>query len=275
MLKLNNELNKQLHNELLKLRKQEKHISAQILEKLQLIEDKRSYLPMGYSSLFDYLTRGLDYSSSRAYERQSCLKLTRELPELKEKIDQGQLSYSTITKAFKTLNKKTTEEKRKVLKSLENKSAREVKILLTEPMKPIQIKRTTYQEKVVLRLELSHNFNEKLDRLKALKSHQGDLEILLEKLVDQELKKYESTNFVKSKSKNPRVVSRCLENYLLKKANHRCEYPGCVSSHFLQVDHLTPVSAGGTADPENLQILCSAHNQMKGLSLKWSSSVYK
>ncbi len=256
-----------LHNEILELRKQEKKISAQILEKLQLIENKRSYLPMGYSSLFDYLSRGLDYSSSRAYERQSCLKLTKELPELKDKIDQGQLSYSTITKAFKTLKKKPTEEKRQILKSLENKSAREVKKLLAEPLKPIQIKKTTYQQKVVLRLELSHSFNEKIERLKALKSHQGDLEVLLEKLVDRELKQYEPTNYVKSKSKNPRLISRRLENNLLKKSNYHCQYPGCESTHFLQVDHRVPVSAGGTAAPENLQILCSAHNQMKGASI--------
>ncbi len=256
-----------LHNEILELRKQEKKISAEILEKLQLIENKRSYLPMGYSSLFDYLNRGLGYSSSRAYERQSCLKLTKEFPELKDKIDQGQLSYSTITKAFKTLKKKPTEEKRQILKSLENKSAREVKKLLAEPMKPIKIKQTTYKEKVVLRLELSHDFNEKLHRLKALKSHQGNLELLLEKLVDRELKQYESTNYVKSKSKNPRVISRRLENNLLKKSNYCCQYPGCETTHFLQVDHLVPVSAGGTADPKNLQILCSAHNQMKGNSI--------
>jgi len=253
-----------LHNELLELRKKEKQISAEILEKLQLMEIHRSYLQLGFSTLFDYLVRGLGYSYSRAYERQSCLRLTKELPELKEKINQGKLSYTTLSVAFKTLKKKPTEEKRQVLKSLEDKSTREVKRLLAEPAKPIQIKRTTYKEKVVLRLELSHELNEKLEKLKALKSHQGDMEILFEKLIDQALKKYGSTNFIKSQSKNPRFISRRLRNHVLKKANYRCQYPGCEENHFLQVDHIIPVHAGGCANSDNLQILCSSHNRFKG-----------
>lgn len=253
-----------LHNELLELRKKENQISAEILEKLQFMENHRYYLQLGFSTLFDYLVRGLGYSQSRAYERQSCLRLTNELPELKEKIDQGKLSYTTLSVAFKTLKKKPTEEKRQFLKNLENKSTREVKRLLAEPSKPIQIKKSIYKEKVVLRLELSHELNEKLERLKALRSHQGDMEILFEKLIDQGLKKYESTNFIKTRSKNPRFISKRLRNHVLKKANSRCQYPGCEENHFLQVDHRVPVRAGGCAEPDNLQILCSAHNRLKG-----------
>jgi len=252
-----------LHNELLELRKKENQISAEILEKLQQMENSRSYLDLGYSSLFDYLVRGLNYSQSRAYERQSCLRLTKEIPELKEKIDQGKLSYTTLSVAFKTLKKKPTIEKKQILKSLENKSTREVKKLLAEPAKPIQIKRTVYQEKVHLRLELSHELNEKLERLKALKSHQGDLEMLFEKLIDQELKKYKSTDFKKTQSKNPRFTSRRLKNHKLQNAGYQCEYPGCEESHLLQLDHIIPVRAGGKAEPENLQVLCGAHNRMK------------
>lgn len=253
-----------IHNEILELRKKEKQISTEILGKLQLMENKRSYLPMGYSSLFDYLIRGLGYSSSSAYERQSCLRLTKELPELKKKIDQGKISYTTLSAAFKTLKKKPTAEKRNILKGLENKSTREVKRLLAEPAKPIQVKKTTYKESVVLRLELSHEVNEKIERLKALKSHQGNIEELLEKMIDRELRKYESTNYVKTKSKNPRFVSRRLENNLLKNAGYKCQYPGCEATHFLQVDHIVPIRRGGTAKPDNLQILCSAHNLRKG-----------
>ena len=43
-----------IHKELLSLRKKEKKISTEILEKLQSMEEVRGYLPLGYSSLFDY-----------------------------------------------------------------------------------------------------------------------------------------------------------------------------------------------------------------------------
>lgn len=228
------------------------------------MENDRAYLKLGYSSLFDYLVKGLGYSSSRAYERQSCLRLTKEIPELKEKIEEGKLSYSTLTTAFKVLKKKSTPEKRQVLQALENKSARQVKELLAEPAPPIQIKKTNYQDKVILRLELSHQVNQKLERLKALKSHHGGFEKLLEGLIDKELKEFQSTSFKPSKSQNPRFVSKTLRNHILKKADFRCQFPGCDSNHFLQIDHIMPVRVGGKSEPENLQVLCSAHNQMKG-----------
>lgn len=162
-----------LHLQLLDLRKKEKQISAEILEKLQLMEDRKAYLKLGYSSIFDYLIRGLGYSSSRAYERQSCLRLTKEIPELKTKIDQGKLTYSTLTTAFKVLKKKSTNEKRILLEKLENKSSRQVRELLAEPAPSLQIKKTNYQDKVVLRLELSLELNQKLEKLIALKSRKS------------------------------------------------------------------------------------------------------
>jgi hypothetical protein len=56
----------QIHNELLELRNKEKQITSKISEKLQLMEDSRSYLKIGYNSLFDYLVRGLSYSEATA-----------------------------------------------------------------------------------------------------------------------------------------------------------------------------------------------------------------
>jgi mannitol-1-phosphate/altronate dehydrogenase len=179
-----------IHDELLALRKKEKRITSEILEKLQMMEDCKGYLPMGYASLFDYLVRGLHYSEATAYQRQACVRLSREIPELKEKIDEGVLSVTAVTTAYKHIRKKSIQEKRKTLKQMENKSTREVKALFIEPMKPIKVQKTHYQDKVYLRLELSHEQNQKLEKLKALKSHQHDLESLIEKLIDQELERY-------------------------------------------------------------------------------------
>ena len=42
----------------------------------------------------------------------------------------------------------------------------------------------------------------------------------------------------------------------------RCTYPGCCSKHFLEYDHIQPVSLNGTSTLENLRLLCRAHNQL-------------
>ena len=130
-----------IHNELLELRQKERRITSDILNKLQQMEDGRGYLDMGYSSLFDYLVRGLNYSEATAYQRQACVRLAKEVPEIKQKIDQGSLTLSAVTTAFKHLRKRPLAEKRKVLKSLENKSSREVKAMFLDPTPTIKIKK--------------------------------------------------------------------------------------------------------------------------------------
>ena len=81
-----------IHNELLELRQKEKRITSEILTKLQEMENRRGYLDMGYNSLFDYLVRGLGYSEATAYQRQACVRLVKEVPEIK-----GNLGEDFIT----------------------------------------------------------------------------------------------------------------------------------------------------------------------------------
>ena len=254
----------QIHKDLLELRKKEKRISSEILDKLQLMEDCKAYLKMGHHSLFDYLVRGLGYSEATAYQRQACVRLASEVPEIKEKIDQGSLSLSAVTIVYKHIRKKPVVEKREVLKVIENKPTREVKKLFAEAIEPIKIKKTEYQDKVYVRLELTHEQSNKLERLKALKSHKFTLESLLENLIEKELKEFEKTDFKLTKSKKPRQISKHLRNHVLKTSNYSCQYPGCQSNHFLQVDHIVPVRFGGDQRIENLQVLCASHNLMKG-----------
>ena len=235
----------ELHETLVKLRQQEKQVTSEILEKLQQMEDQRGYLVLGYSSLFDYLVRGLGYSEATAYQRQACVRLAKEIPEIKEKIDRGVLSASAVTAVYKHIRKKPTKEKRETLKAIENKSSREVRRLFAEPPRPIKIKKAEYKDKVYLRLELSLEQNNKIEKLKALKSHKFNLEGLFEELVDKELKAYTNTTFKPSRSKNPRCISKRLRNHVLERARHQCQYPGCEETHYLQIDHIHPVRQGG------------------------------
>ncbi len=271
-----------LHNELLELRKKENEVTALILEKLQQMESSKGYLPMGYSSLFDYLVRGLNYSESTAYQRQCCVRLSRELPEIKEKLNNGSLTYSNITTAFKSIRNKNPEEKRKAIATIENKSTREVKKMFLLEAAPLKVKETHFSNKVVMRLELTHEEHTKFEKLKNLKSHKHNMESLLLQLIENELKNYEMkerdlqthVRSTEQKDRNPssflhnhthpRYIPRRLRNGVLKKSNYQCEYPGCESTYFLQIDHIIPVRAGGLAEKQNLQVLCSAHNRWKG-----------
>lgn len=139
-----------------------------------------------------------------------------------------------------------------------------MKKLFLKPIEPIKIQKTEYSDKVFIRLELTHEQNNRLQKLKSLTSHKHSLESLFLDLIEKRLKDFEQTKCKPTKSKNPRQISKRLRNYVLKKSNHQCQYPGCHSNHYLQIDHILPVRSGGKQTPENLQVLCSSHNRWKG-----------
>lgn len=46
--------------------------------------------------------------------------------------------------------------------------------------------------------------------------------------------------------------------------HYRCSHLGCEISENLTVDHIVPLSKGGTDDISNLQFMCGPHNAAKG-----------
>ena len=114
-------------------------------------------------------------------------------------------------------------------------------------------------------MDFTESEYDSIKKLRALKSHAvGSDKDLFLALVKKSLSKYQRINVKESKSNHPRQISESLKRFLLKKANYRCQYPGCNQSHYLQIDHIHPVRKGGSNKQENLQILCASHNQFKG-----------
>ncbi len=74
------------------------------------------------------------------------------------------------------------------------------------------------------------------------------------------------TAAAKPKSVRPPIPSGVRKTLLNEHA--RCEHKdsrgrSCGSQRFLQLDHIRSWSRGGTHEPENLQVLCGAHNRQK------------
>jgi len=78
----------------------------------------------------------------------------------------------------------------------------------------------------------------------------------------------EAAPILEKKSSNRiEAIPRSLKRLVFQKAHSQCQYPTprglCGSRHQLEMDHIQPVFAGGTNDPDNLRLVCRAHNQYR------------
>jgi len=122
-----------LIDRLISLSLEERRISVEIIDLLYEIEKRKAYSDLGHGSLFSFCVKELKYSESQAQIRIQTMYATKENPEIKEKIEAGKLSLTTVTqlqKHIRTQEKKrgkqvTVEEKRKQGEKVESEHVQE------------------------------------------------------------------------------------------------------------------------------------------------------
>ena len=184
-----------IKNEIARLIQVERQNLSQFLTLLKKAEDERSYIAFDFTSLFDWLVRYFKYPSGCAQRRLEAVRLMRVIPEVKDKLEQGSLSLSSLNTAQAiikaqekaTNTRLTTEAKAEALKQIENQSAKKA----TETLLQRFPEAAPDVEKPQTRLlknnitQFSMNFStedmEELQRAKELLSHtlptadQGDI----------------------------------------------------------------------------------------------------
>jgi 5-methylcytosine-specific restriction endonuclease McrA len=58
-----------------------------------------------------------------------------------------------------------------------------------------------------------------------------------------------------------RYISPDIRTRVLERSFYKCIQ--CSSTEFLEIDHIVPISKGGTSTEENLQVLCRVCNRKK------------
>ena len=127
---------------------EERRITAEVLQYFREAERRMLYAELGYSTLLSFAVQELKYSEAAAYRRIAAMRLLRDVPELSDKVQSGELNLSTVTQAStffiqseKQKNAKLSiDEKREVLKAIEGKSSREAEktlLAINPDLKPI------------------------------------------------------------------------------------------------------------------------------------------
>ncbi len=265
--------------------KSERKVTNKILRIIILAEDQKAHLELGFSSLFDWLTRGHGYSEGAANRRIQAARLLRSAPQISEKLESGKTNLTNIARAQSVIRAQekisgnlSQETKAEIVESIEGKSSFEAEQVLLgmfpDVASTVNADRKTIVDDQTVRL--SQNFTNEEDKLfervKELLSH------TLPNATTSEVMVYLAKEFIKRNDpleKKPTAVaakrcvkvSRSVRRVTIQKAHGRCEYKDpvtgrvCGSKVRVEADHIQPRAHGGGNDSANLRCLCRAHNQ--------------
>lgn len=212
----------------------ERSLVVQILEYLREVETRKLHLARGYSSMFSFCTENLGYSEAEAHIRIQAMRLTKEVPEVAQNIEEGTLSLSVAAMAqnqfrkedFKRKSKGATKlsasEKSEIILELQSCSKKEATEKLAERFALPTVTKLTF--------EASEELVDKIDQLKNLLAHKnfnGDLGKLIEIMADTTLKHLEKKmGLEKSRHENAARIDDCLKG----SADHQSTLPDKVSA---------------------------------------------
>lgn len=254
--------------------REERAATTAVLHHLLEVNQRRLYAALGFSSLFEYAVQELGYSESSASRRVSAAYALREIPEIEKKIDDGSLNLTLIARAQSVCRqaKLTSETKRAILLELEGKSSREADQILSDylPLPLVQEKvRAVSSTHSEIKFLASEELLQDLEKLKSLLSHSHPNASMAELFQFALRAAIHSKNPAKKSvaAQQPTGnINQSLKFRIWKRDQGQCTYQDphskrrCTSKHKLQIDHIIPKSQGGSNDPENLRLLCQAHN---------------
>ena len=258
---------------------------------------RRAFVELGYSSLYDYATRGLGYSRAAGMRRIRAARcIARFCPQPKRPHDR----IRAVAVARRA-------------KQVELQQALEI------PSNALRDRGgSNYENAGESELELLHRiafcagqgFMRKLERARELMRNRGggkpELEAVLEGALDEYLKRYcpkekrqrrikreqgkkgaqpgtgrrklseleqqrlqaalaEVAAEFSAKHRDPRYVPAAVREQVLERDGHQCTYVSvqgvrCAARWGLELDHVQPVGKGGSSELRNLRTLCRAHN---------------
>jgi hypothetical protein len=268
------------------LARDERKITLEILHHLREIERRKLFAELGYPSLFEYCVKHLGYSEASAQRRIASMRLLKEVPDLEESVQKGQVSISTLAKAqsffkkekaFQTFSSLT---KKHIIEKVSGKSNREVeRTLLSLSLSP----EMHFKEKVKIvspsKVEMTFFADNELqivlEKIRSVLSHKlesGTLTEMISFIAKAYWEKIDPCRAIRAKKLVSRAqvhfdtITTAIKRAVWKRDNGECAFTNtqgkkCKSTYRLQFDHFPiPKAKGGPSTEENLRLTCFQHN---------------
>jgi hypothetical protein len=290
--------------------------TMKVLHFINDLDRRKSYLELGYSSVFDYCVRKLNYSRSGAGRRIQAARCARRYPEIFAMLRTRELGIGTAAIIEPIL---TDYNKDEILGRVRGASHREIERVISEYRPPMALRdrlryvqvpmpaakdadaeffsrrcvrsvpeewRPATVQRVYVQFLADEEFIKVLEEVQDLMST-GDeetfAEIMKRALIECRDGHSPAARNARRQAKrgaaslesqrwecNPpqsRHVPNEVRDKIFVKDHGQCSFVApdgtrCRCKKGLQVDHIKPYAAGGTHEPDNLRLLCGAHNRL-------------
>ena len=293
--------NETLHKRALTVACQFHKAESSLIDILQLIDERRIFSNLGYTSLFDYSVRALKLSESTASNFITVARKSKIIPELKMAISAGDITVSKARKITSVLTPENQAHWIGLAKTLpKQKLEKEIAKVMPETLTP-ERSRYVSETRIELKMGVSEKLMEKLKRSQNLVSQKlkksASLEDTLGELVELFLSKQDPVEKAKrvtsTKVKDfsqqqdsstsetrkgltsnaiasvhgTRYLNAGLKHQIRLRDGFQCAHLSedgvrCQSKRWLEIHHRVPLSLGGSNNLSNFQTLCSAHHKM-------------
>ena len=253
--------------------KQESALLVSILHHINEIDRRRLYADFKQPSLLDLVMHELGYPRDQAVRRIQAMRMMREIPEVEEMMDSGELNLTHvgIVQSLFSHQKKegkafSLEEKVAVLNNVAGQSTREAqKIVFSLAETPLKFK-----EKIQMIAENAYEVSfttseatvRNLENLRGILAHSHPgltLDQLIHKLTELGLEAFKPGPSVKPVV-SPRLDSKAeIRRQIWRRDNGQCT--NCGSVYAVEEDHRQPKAKGGQYTLENMRLLCRSCNQ--------------
>ena len=203
--------------------REEREVLTNLLHHFREIERRRLFCDYKYESLREMLVKHFGYSDDEAYRRISAMWLLKDIPEVEEKITNGELSLSHLSLAQSFFRKEakiqkveiSKEDKLGLLTEISEQTIREAqRIMLAQSSAPEELRPDKMSiissKKIEFRFTANKSLESKISEVKGLLAHKhpnlsmGELFEVLCEISIETLKKEKTTTSKTEKTATPR-----------------------------------------------------------------------
>jgi hypothetical protein len=267
---------------------QERVLTARLLMHLGEVDARGLFREQAFASMFEYAVEVLRMSPDEAYVRIRAAKVGREFPLVLEMLERNELHLSAIKLLGPLL---TASNHVEVLGRARGKSKRAVEEIVAElapkPDAPNVLRKLPASSATPLspgrykvQFTATRSLYEKLRQAQEIMRHKvpdGDLGVIVERAVDLLIEQQMKQRFAQTKGRASRIrrskegpsryVPRAVVREVVARDGLQCTFVSpegrrCASLGFLELHHEIPHARSGLPTPENMKILCRAHNAL-------------